>query len=334
MNGPHGVGDEPAPRVERMRVEEESWQIEVLSRRACAWPRRTAQGPARLIAAEELRGWVLFEDERLLVVNKPGDVVCHPSKAGPWSSLAGAVRECFGLAAAHLVFRLDRETSGVVVFAKDAATAKRLQGAMQQRKVRKSYLAVLTGRLREAVTVEQPLGDDVTSPVFVKSAVREDGQRAGSHFTPLAWSDGGDGERGTGGLPVRAARGGPREHGQAAPVTEAVTTFTLARVVTETGRKHQIRAHAQWLGCWIVGDKIYGPDARWYLEFIDRGWTEAMKAALFLPRQALHCAEIDLREAGVERMFAAPLADDLREFCAAKGIRTDAVSTASEPGSE
>ncbi|HVU24697.1 MAG TPA: RluA family pseudouridine synthase [Opitutus sp.] len=269
--------------------------MEVLSRRACAWPRRTAQGPARLITAEELRGWVLFEDERLLVINKPGDVVCHPSKAGPWSSLAGAVRECFGLAAAHLVFRLDRETSGVVVFAKDPAMAKRLQTAMQERKVRKSYLAVMTGTLRDAVTVDQPLGDDVTSVVFVKSAVGEGGQRAVTHFTPVAWSAGGE--------------------------------FTLARIVTETGRKHQIRAHAQWLGHWLAGDKIYGPDARWYLEFIDHGWSAAMAEKLFLPRQALHCAEIDLREAGVEQVFAAPLAEDLRAFCAAKGIRTDALST-------
>jgi 23S rRNA pseudouridine1911/1915/1917 synthase len=51
--------------------------------------------------------------------------------------------------------------------------------------------------------------------------------------------------------------------------------FTLARVTTETGRKHQIRAHAQWLGHSIVGDKIYGPDARLYLDFIDDGWTAA-----------------------------------------------------------
>ncbi|HWA86520.1 MAG TPA: RluA family pseudouridine synthase [Opitutus sp.] len=274
--------------------DEIAWKVEVLSKRACAWPRRMAQGPARLIGAEELRGWVLFEDERLLVINKPGDVVCHPSKAGPWSSLAGAVRECFGLAAAHLVFRLDRETSGVVVFAKDAEMAKRLQGAMQERKVRKSYRALLTGRLAEKVTVDQPLGDDVASPVFVKSTVREDGQRAVSHFSPLAWSEDGAGKEDGG--------------------------FTLARVVTETGRKHQIRAHAQWLGHWIAGDKIYGPDARWYLEFIDHGWTPAMAEKLFLPRQALHCAEIDLREAGVERVFTAPLAEDLREFCAARKL--------------
>jgi 23S rRNA pseudouridine1911/1915/1917 synthase len=68
-----------------------------------------------------------------------------------------------------------------------------------------------------------------------------------------------------------------------------------------------------------VGDKIYGPDARLYLDFIDHGWTEALAATLLLPRQALHCAEIDLRPAGLPHVFTAPLAEDLRAFCASRG---------------
>ncbi|MBI5769949.1 MAG: RluA family pseudouridine synthase [Verrucomicrobia bacterium] len=256
--------------------------------RACAWPRRLKQGPVRMIAPEELAAWIVHEDERLLVIDKPGDVVCHPSKDGPWSSLVGAVREFGKLAAAHLVFRLDRETSGLVVFAKDAKMASRLQKAVQERRVAKAYLAVMTGELKEPVTVDQPLGDDTGSPVFVKSKVvaAGEGQRAVTHFTPVAASGG----------------------------------FTLARVVTETGRKHQIRAHAQWLGHWLVGDKIYGPDARLFLEFIDHGWSEAMAARLWLPRQALHCAEIDLSRAGIETTFRAALPMDLREFCVARGL--------------
>ena len=248
----------------------------------------------RMIAPDEVPGWIVHEDARLLVVNKPGDVVCHPSKAGPWSSLVGALREYTGLPTVHLVFRLDRETSGIVVLAKDAKMASRLQVAMQDRKVGKAYFAVLTGVLGAPVTVDQPLGDDVASPVFVKSAVvgpDEIGQKAVSHFTPLATTSGGD-------------RG-----------------FTLARVVTETGRKHQIRAHAQWLGHSLVGDKIYGPDARLYLDFIDRGWTAELAAQLLLPRQALHCAEIDLRPAALEHVFSTPLPEDLRAFCRGQGMQ-------------
>jgi 23S rRNA pseudouridine1911/1915/1917 synthase len=254
--------------------------------RASAWPRRLTQGPARIISPEELRSWILHEDDRLLVVDKPGDVVCHPSKHGPWSSLVGAAREYSALKTIHLVFRLDRETSGVVVLAKDPRMASRLQTAMQDRRVGKTYHAVLAGELAETVRVEQPLGDDTSSPVFMKSAVRPDGQAAVTLFEPLA--------RGRG--------------------------FTLARVTTETGRKHQIRAHAQWLGHSVVGDKIYGPDARLYLEFIDGGWTPALEARLLLPRQALHCSRIDLNPAGLAWVFAAPLPADLRDLCARQGL--------------
>ena len=250
--------------------------------RACAWPPRPSQGPARLITREEIQSWIVHEDERLLVIAKPGDVVCHPSKAGPWSSLVGAAREYTGLPTMHLVFRLDRETSGIVVLAKDSRMAGRLQTAMQDRKAGKTYFAILNGELREAIEVDQPLGDDFGSPVFIKSAVVAGGRPAKTRFFPVAGGGG----------------------------------FSLTRVVTETGRKHQIRAHAQWLGHSLVGDKIYGPDARLYLDFIDHGWTPALAKRLLLPRQALHCAEIDLRPAGLERVFAAPLPADLREFCA------------------
>jgi 23S rRNA pseudouridine1911/1915/1917 synthase len=239
-----------------------------------------------MITLEEFKSWVIYEDNRLLVVNKPGDVVCHPSKAGPWSSLVGAAREYTGLPTMHLVFRLDRETSGVVVLAKDAKMASVLQTAMMERKAGKVYLAVMSGALLAPVTVNQPLGDDRASPVFIKSTVVEGGQSALTHFTPLATAG----------------------------------AFTLARVVTETGRKHQIRAHAQWLGHSLVGDKIYGPDAQLYLDFITKGWSSTLEEKLLLPRQALHCAEIDLSAVGAPQIFKAEMAADMQGFCLNHGL--------------
>lgn len=260
-------------------------------RKACAWPRRLKQGPVRMISPDEFSSWVLHDDQDVIVLNKPWDVVCHPSKAGPWSSLVGAVREYFRLEASHLVFRLDRETSGLIVFAKTSAMASRLQKAVQKRNVGKVYLAIMTGEMTKPEDVEQPLGDDEQSPVFVKSAVRQDGQPAVTHFFPLSCGGG----------------------------------FTLARVVTETGRKHQIRAHAQWLGHSLVGDKIYGPDERCFLDFIDHGWTSGLAEKLLLPRHALHCAEIDLRKSGLDRVFKAPLAPDMRAFCEGRGMSPEAL---------
>lgn len=234
----------------------------------------------KLTSPEELKSWILYEDDDLLVVNKSGEVVCHPSKFGPTSSLVGAAREYTGIAKIHLIFRLDRETSGVVVMAKNPETASRLQTAVQKRRVGKTYLAILTGELRQQVTVNQPLGADEKSPVWVKDMVRSDGKPALSHFEPLCSANG----------------------------------FTLVRVTIETGRKHQIRAHAQWLEHGVVGDKIYGPDDNHYLEFIETGWTAKLAEKLLLKRQALHCTEIDLNPAGVPMVFRAPLPADLREF--------------------
>lgn len=259
-------------------------------RLACPWPRRPRLVNVVQVTPAELDSWIIHRDDEVIVVNKPGNLTCHTDKAGPWSSLAGAVRERFGLAAAHPVSRLDRETSGVIVFAMNPAVAARLQTAMQERLVGKTYLAIMTGEFSGPVTVNQPLGPDESSPVYFKTGVRPDGKAAVTHFTPLATGGG----------------------------------FTLARVVIETGRMHQIRAHAQWLGHSVVGDKTYGPDARYYLDFLDGGWTPALEEKLLLRRQALHCAEIDMRKAGIKRVFTVPLPADLRAFCAGRGLKVPA----------
>src|SRR3978361_1835261 len=84
-----------------------------------------------LVDSAELRSWLIMEDEQLLVFDKPGWLVCHPSKNGPWSSLAGAVREEYNPDVIRLVYRLDRETSGVTILAKTRATANRLQNSRE-----------------------------------------------------------------------------------------------------------------------------------------------------------------------------------------------------------
>ena len=239
-----------------------------------------------LVAPAELPGWVLLEDERLLVINKPGWLVVHPSKNGPWSSLAGAVREGLGVATIRFIYRLDRETSGVVILAKDEATGSRLQKAMGRRQIGKAYVTILEGELAAPVTVDQWLGQDLSAGVTVKQQVVPAGtagaQAATTVFHPLA------------------VRGG----------------CTLAGVELLTGRKHQIRAHAEWLGHRVVGDKLYGADPRLYLEFAEHGWTARHSALLRFTRQALHCAAIDLRPAHMDYLLRAPWPVDLARFAA------------------
>ncbi|HEY0865639.1 MAG TPA: pseudouridine synthase [Lacunisphaera sp.] len=237
-----------------------------------------------LVDPAELPQWVLVDDERLLVIDKPGWLVVHPSKNGPWSSLAGAVREAFKPDAIRFIFRLDRETSGVIVLAKTEAMGGRLGKAVLQRKIGKLYVALLEGELTGSVTVNQCLGPDPTANVTVKSRVVPAGtpgaQEAQTVFHPLA------------------ARGG----------------FTLVGVELLTGRKHQIRAHAEWLQHRVVGDKLYGPDPGLYLEFAMKGWTERHSALLATTRQALHCAAIDLRPTGLDYLLQAPWPRDLARF--------------------
>ena len=239
-----------------------------------------------LVNPAELPGWVLLSDERLLVINKPGWLVVHPSKNGPWSSLAGAVREGLGLETIRFIYRLDRETSGVVILAKEEAIGSRLQKAMSRRQIGKAYVTILEGELRAPVTVEQWLGPDLSAGVTVKQQVvpagTEGAQAAATVFHPLI------------------VRGG----------------CTLAGVELLTGRKHQIRAHADWLGHRVIGDKLYGADPRLYLEFAEHGWTARHSALLRFTRQALHCAAIDLRPAKMDYLLRAPWPADLARFAA------------------
>lgn len=237
---------------------------------------------APLVDATELRTWVMLNDEHLLVLDKPGWLVCHPSKDGPWSSLAGAVREVFKPDAIRFIYRLDRETSGVIVLAKTAEAGRRLQKAVGRRQIGKIYAAILEGEMSGPVEVAQPLGPDGSVNVSVKQRVvaGAGSQEATTRFHPLA------------------ARGG----------------HTLAGIELLTGRKHQIRAHAEWLGRRVVGDKLYGPDPTLYLEFAEKGWTARHSALLGMARQALHCAAIDLRPTGMDYLLRAPWPPDMARF--------------------
>ena len=236
------------------------------------------------VKPEEFSSWILFEDDDFLVMDKPGWLVCHPSKDGPWSSLVGACRESRGLNEVHLVSRLDRETSGVVLMAKNKKAASFAQKAVQNRRVSRTYLALMEGEFAENLVAEGWLGNDPDSLVFVKQRVTSrsaKAKRALTRITPLLLSNG----------------------------------YTLAAIRPETGRKHQIRVHSQSLGFPLVGEKLYGHDETLYLEFVENGWTSRMDEFLPMPRQALHAATFRLDASDRELAFDAPFPADMRDFC-------------------
>lgn len=238
---------------------------------------------APLVDLNDFPGWIVQEDDNLLIINKPGWLVCHPSKNGPLSSLVGVVREYTGAAKLHLVARLDRETSGLIIFAKRPSVARKFQMAIQNRIVKKTYLALMEGEMTAPVHVDRSIARRRGGPVMVKSEVSEDrtAQSAVTDFHPLLAKNG----------------------------------LTLCRVEPQTGRKHQIRVHAEHLGHRIIGDKIYGPDETLYIEFIEQGWTQRLAASLPIQRQALHCYEYDFQFPEGSIHFTAPLAADMAAYC-------------------
>ncbi|MCA9217385.1 MAG: RluA family pseudouridine synthase [Planctomycetales bacterium] len=232
----------------------------------------------------ELQTWILFEDDDLLVINKPGWLVCHPSKRGPMSSLIGAARVHTGIESLHIVALLDRETSGVVVLAKNSASARKYQMAVERRQVNKTYVAVLDGELESAVTVEKPIGKCTTSIIHSKMEVTSDVANSKSAVTLF--------------LPGFVNNG-----------------HTFCEITMQTGRRHQIRVHAQSIGHPIVGDKIYGPDETLFIEFMENGWTDYHASRLPIPRQALHCRRYSFQFDTGEVGFEAPIPSDMVRLC-------------------
>ena len=259
-------------------------------------------------AATSPRFRIVAEAEDYLVVDKPPFLLAHPTKPNGAPTLWNELRQLLAFEIANggqvsIVNRLDRETSGLVLVAKNSAAARRFGQLMQRRRLHKEYLAIVWGWPQwEHKIVEAPLdraGKHRPSRIWLKQTIHPSGALARSELQ----------------VEQRFGRarppGGPGLHVHGAP-GESALPFALVRAIPRTGRTHQIRVHLASTGHPIVGDKLYGPNEELYLRFIETGWTAELARQLLLPRQALHSHKLTIDG---EHEWTSALPVDLATFC-------------------
>ena len=223
---------------------------------------------------------VLYEDEHVIVINKPAGLVVHPGAGNPAGTLVNALLHrdpsLNTLPRAGIVHRLDKDTSGVMVVARTLPAHTALIEQLSSREVHRQYLAVVVGSLVSGGTANAPI--DRHPRDRIRMAVREDGRDAVTHYR----------------------------------LSERFRAHTLLECRLETGRTHQIRVHMAHLKHPIVGDPLYGGPLK-----LPRGATEELIATLRgFKRQALHAQTLEFAHpvTGEPVRCTAPVPDDLREL--------------------
>lgn len=223
---------------------------------------------------------ILFEDEHVLVVNKPAGLVVHPAAGHPAGTLVNALLgyapELEALPRGGIVHRLDKDTSGVMCVARSSLAHRSLVTQLSERTVKREYVAVCQGVLSGGKTIDEPIGRHPSART--KMAVTPSGKPAITHFQ----------------------------------VKERFGHHTAITVNLETGRTHQIRVHLAWYKHPLLGDPVYGGRLR-----VPKGASDELLSAIRgFARQALHAQSLRFMHPArdEEVTFTTPLPEDLSQL--------------------
>ena len=223
---------------------------------------------------------IVYEDEALIVINKPAGLVVHPAAGNRQGTLQNALlfydKALAEVPRAGIVHRLDKDTSGLMVVARTLPSHKYLVDQIQQREVHREYQTVVYGVMTGGGTVDEPIGRHAHDRI--RMTVREDGRPSVTHYRVL----------------------------------DRFRAFTHLHVELETGRTHQIRVHMQHLRHAVVGDPVYAGRLR-VPAGADETFLELLKN---FKRQALHAWRLSLHhpETGELMQWEASLPDDIQEL--------------------
>ena len=223
---------------------------------------------------------IIFEDEDILVINKPFGLVTHPG-AGNWSgTLANALlyydKELSKLDRAGIVHRLDKNTSGLMVVSKNMKSQKFLVEQLQNHLVEREYSAIVYGHMISGGTINESIGRDFKDRL--KQSISDIGKEAITHYR----------------------------------VSDRFKSHTHVKAILETGRTHQIRVHLSHIGHPLIGDSTYGGRVR----FPKKASQDLKEALKNFGRQALHSKKLSLVHpvSGKSMSWKTDLPDDMKEL--------------------
>lgn len=223
---------------------------------------------------------VIYEDDEVLVLNKPAGLVVHPGAGNREHTLVNALLHhaptLHHLPRAGIIHRLDKDTTGLLIVAKSLTAHTSLIRQMQARDIQRNYITIVQGHIISGGTIDTGFGRHPRNRL--KMCVTGQGRQAVTHYT----------------------------------VKKQYNDFTLLDVSLMTGRTHQIRVHLDYINHPVIGDQLYGGRMRFPINASDELRTMLQQ----FKRQALHACSISFFHPGTEEelTFTAPLPDDFKSL--------------------